>query len=92
MDYFLWFRYGSNYPCRRVVSPKYSTIRRCEPYVPITVEKCYKKFADFFLVPILMAVFSLTSIFSELGNGACFALVPHFPHNVRCLFNFRCWS
>lgn len=40
--------------------------------------------ADFFVVPILMAVFSVTSIFSELGNGACFALVPHLPHNVRC--------
>jgi len=32
-------------------------------------------------LPILMGVFSLTSIFSELGNGACFALVPHLPHN-----------
>ena len=31
-----------------------------------------------------MGVFSVTSIFSELGNGACFALVPHLPHNVRC--------
>jgi hypothetical protein len=30
-----------------------------------------------------MGVFSVTSIFSELGNGACFALVPHLPHNVR---------
>ena len=29
-----------------------------------------------------MGVFSVTSIFSELGNGACFALVPHLPHNV----------
>ena len=38
----------------------------------------------FSLVPILMGVFSVTSIFSELGNGACFALVPHLPHNVRC--------
>jgi hypothetical protein len=32
-----------------------------------------------------MAVFSVTSIFSELGNGACFALVPHLPHNVGLL-------
>ena len=32
-----------------------------------------------------MGVFSLTLIFSELGNGACFALVPHFPRNVVCL-------
>ena len=29
-----------------------------------------------------MGIFSVTSIFSELGNGACFALVPHLPHNV----------
>ena len=35
----------------------------------------------FSLVPILMSVLSVTSIFSELG---CFTLVPHFPHNVRC--------
>ena len=47
-----------------------------------TVEKLL--IADFFVVPILMGVFSVTSIFSELGNGACFALVPHLPHNVRC--------
>jgi len=32
-------------------------------------------------LPILMGVFSVASIFSELGNGACFALVPHLPHN-----------
>ena len=31
-----------------------------------------------------MGVFSVTSIFSELANGACFALVPHYPRNVRC--------
>ena len=37
----------------------------------------------FFVVPILMGVFSVTSIFSEMANGATFALVPHFPHNVR---------
>ena len=47
-----------------------------------TVEE-YLLIADFFVVPILMGVFSVTSIFSELGNGACFALVPHLPHNVR---------
>jgi len=33
-------------------------------------------------LPILMGVFSVASIFSELGNGACFSLVPHYlPHN-----------
>jgi nitrate/nitrite transporter NarK len=41
----------------------------------------------FLVVPILMGVFSVASIFSELGNGACFALVPHLPHNVRCSSN-----
>ena len=36
-------------------------------------------------MPILTGVFSVTSIFSELTNGAtCFALVPHLPHKVRC--------
>jgi nitrate/nitrite transporter NarK len=35
-----------------------------------------------------MGVFSVTSIFSELGNGACFALVPHLPHNVGCSLHF----
>lgn len=34
-----------------------------------------------------MGVFSVTSIFSELGNGACFSLVPHFPRNVRWSFH-----
>jgi len=34
-------------------------------------------------LPILIGVFSVASIFSELANGACFALVPHYnlPHN-----------
>jgi len=34
-------------------------------------------------LPILMGVFSLAAAFSEMGNGACFALVPHcsLPHN-----------
>ena len=61
-----------------------STIRRCEPYVQfLSLLKSTKKIPDFFfVVPILIGVFSLTSFFSELGNGACLALVPHFPHNV----------
>ena len=33
--------------------------------------------SNLFVVPIVMAVFSLAAIFSEFGNGACFALVPH---------------
>jgi nitrate/nitrite transporter NarK len=36
-----------------------------------------------------MGVFSVASIFSELGNGACFALVPHLPRNVRCSLHLR---
>jgi len=33
-------------------------------------------------LPILMGVFSIAAIFSEIGNGANFALVPHCnPYN-----------
>ena len=37
-----------------------------------------------------MGGFSVASIFSELANGACFALVPHYslPHNVRCFLAY----
>ena len=59
------------------------TIWRCEPYVQfLSLLKSTIKILIFFRSP--MGVFSLTLIFSELGNGACFALVPHLPHNVRC--------
>lgn len=41
----------------------------------ISTAEEYLLIADFFVVPILMAVFSVTSFFSELRNGACFDLV-----------------
>ena len=77
MDYFLCFRYGD---CIFKVERSGDASRTFSSY---HCWKVLKKFLIFFfVVPILISVFSLTSIFSELGNGACFALVPHFPHNV----------
>ena len=51
----------------------------------------------FFVVPILMGVLSVTSIFSKLAKGVCFALASHFNFirfiHTRALFvAFRCWT
>ena len=50
----------------------------------LTTIEVYCLLIFFLVVPIFMGVFSVTSIFSELANGACFSLVPHYPRNVRC--------
>ena len=66
VDISQWFNYGSNLPCRKVVSSKHSTIQRREPNVPW--HSWTVIIADFFVVLILMGVFSVTPIYLELAN------------------------